>query len=134
MSFPDFSKSFSVTSDASDVSIAAVLQQEQDNNVVIIDSIGRALNPSEKNFSVTERELLAIIYAFKKWRCYLLSSKKESVVMTDHLPLCHLDKLSNCQGRLQRWLWDLSEIPHTLKYIPGRLNKLADSLSSLSNT
>ena len=49
--------------------------------------------------------------------------------MTDHLPLCHLDKLSNCQGRLQRWLWDLSEIPHTIKYIPGRLNKLADSLS-----
>ena len=48
MSFPDFSRSFSVTSDASDVSIAAVLQQEKDNNVVIIDSIGRALKPSEK--------------------------------------------------------------------------------------
>jgi transposase InsO family protein len=51
------------------------------------------------------------------------------MVMTDHLPLTHLDKLSNCQGRLQRWLWDLSEIPHKIKYLAGKLNKLADSLS-----
>ena len=51
--------------------------------------------------------------------------------MTDHLPLCHLNKLNNLQGRLQRWLWDISEVRHTIKYVPGKSNKLADSLSRL---
>ena len=129
MSYPDFSKRFCVTTDASDVSIAATLQQEENDMLVMVDSIGRALTSAEKNYSVTERELLAIIYAFKKWRAYLLSTQEKCLVQTDHLPLCHLDKLNNCQGRLQRWMWDLAEIPHTIKYTPGRLNKLADSLS-----
>ena len=51
--------------------------------------------------------------------------------MTDHLPLCHLNKLNNLQGRLQRWLWDMSEVRHTIKYVPGKANKLVDSISRI---
>ena len=129
MKFPNFNVQFQITTDASDVSIAAVLQQEQEGTMSLIDSIGRALTSTEKNYSVTERELLAIVYSLKKWRCYLLNSNHETIIMTDHLPLCHLNKLNNLQGRLQRWLWDMSEVTHTIKYVPGKTNKLADSLS-----
>jgi hypothetical protein len=119
LKFPDFNKGFIITTDASKHSISGVLEQVRDGAQVVIDAAGRALNKAEENYSTTKRELLAIVWTVKKWKIYLKSSKKIAIFRSEHLPLGHLKKMTDCQGRLQRWIWQLEEIPHKIDYLPG---------------
>ena len=129
LKFPDFSLPFDIITDASDIAIAAVLQQHQNAQPCIIDCIGRVLNKAEMNYTITERELLSIIYALTKWERYLKTSQQTCTIYTDHLPLTHLDKISNSQGRLKRWLLSVEYVDFKIKYVAGKINRLADSLS-----
>ena len=93
---PNFSIEFTLCTDASDLGLGAVLQQ--DNRVIAYTS--RALTKLEKNYSVIEKECLALIYAFKQFRHYLLGN--HFTVLTDHNPLIWLSS-QKMQGRLCRW-------------------------------
>src|SRR5262249_32975498 len=71
--FPDFTKPFCVATDASNVGIGAVLYQDSDKSDVVhyISIQARSLTSSEQNYSATKKELLAIIFALRKFHHYI---------------------------------------------------------------
>ena len=111
-----------VYTDASDVGLGAVL--EQDNHVIAYAS--RTLTKSERNYSVIQKECLAIVYATKQFRHYLLG--RQFQLHTDHAPLQWLSA-QRMEGLLCRWELALQEYSFTIVYRKGALNANADSLS-----
>ena len=123
---PNYDLPFEVVCDASDIGIGAVLLQE--GRPVAYES--RKLTDAEKKYHVTDREMLAVVYALTKWRCHLLDPLNRFTVVTDHSPLVTFDtkpteKFSPRQGR---WLLFLQTFKFTWRYRPGKSN-VADPLS-----
>lgn len=81
---PDFTKQFTIETDASDLGIGAVLTQNQ----YPIAYLSQALGPRNQALSVYEIECLAILMAIDKWRSYLQHG--EFLIKTDHQSLLHL--------------------------------------------
>ena len=129
LAFPDFQKeasSFTVQTDASAVGVGAIL--EQDGKVIAYAS--RALTKSEKNYSVIQRECLAIVYALKQFRHYLLG--RSFLLVTDHAPLQWLSS-QKMEGLLSRWVLAMQEFEFHVQYRKGSLNAAADALSRKCN-
>ena len=123
---PDFSVEFNLCTDTSDSGLGAVLQQG--NQVVAYAS--RTLNKAEKQYSVIEKECLALVYAVKQFRHYLLG--QHFTIFTDHNPLIWLSS-QKMQGKLARWALSLQEYSFTIKYRKGSSNRNADSLSRITS-
>jgi RNase H-like domain found in reverse transcriptase/Reverse transcriptase (RNA-dependent DNA polymerase)/Integrase zinc binding domain/Integrase core domain/Zinc knuckle len=131
---PDFSKPFTIHTDASMDGVGAILSQKDDNgHEHPIIYISRALKPAEKNYHTTHQELLAVMFALKKFRPYILGQKIN--IFTDHQPLVHIRDTKEMSGRLARWLLYME--PYTTNgnlaiiYKPGKKNANADALSRL---
>ncbi|CAK9811642.1 Activity-regulated cytoskeleton associated protein 1 [Anthophora quadrimaculata] len=92
-----------------------------------VEYASRLLTTAEKNYSTTEREALAVVWAINKFRGYIEGS--EIRVMTDHQPLRWLMTLKTPSGRLARWALLLQEFNIKIDYCPGRSNYVADYLS-----
>ena len=82
LAYPQFDLPFELHTDASNISIGAVLSQHIDGAEHVIQYASRTLNPAERNYDTTERECLAIHHWVKYFRCYLAG--KPFVVVTDH--------------------------------------------------
>ena len=115
--------------DASDVGIGALLAQIDDGKVKPIDMASRRLLPAEKNYHTTEKELLAIVWATKKWRHYLEGSN--ITIYTDHKPITMLKQIKTTQGRMARWLLHLSTLDAKIVFYAGKSNTIADGLSRM---
>ena len=114
--------------DASNTGLGAVLlQPNEQSQWHPIAYISRALTRLEKNYSTTEKELLAIVWAFTKFHPYLYGSS--IIVETDHQPLLSLIRKQHPPGRLLRWTLTLQPYRFTLSYRRGSENTIADSLS-----
>ena len=125
LSYPCFdraAKEFSVQTDASAVGIGAVL--EQDGHVITYAS--RSLIAPERQYSVIQRECLAVVYALKQFRHYLLG--RHFQLLTDHAPLRWLSA-QKMEGMLCRWALAMQEYDFEIVYCKGSLNTNADSLS-----
>ena len=81
----DWGIPFEVMCDASDYAVGAVLGQRDGNRPYVIYYASRTLNDAQLNYSTTEKELLAIVYAFEKFRSYLLGTTV--IVFSDHTTL-----------------------------------------------
>lgn len=123
LAYPDFTKQFKLTTDASNVAIGSVLSQA--NRPVAYYS--RTLNSAEKNYSTIEKELLAILDSTKHFRPYLFG--QNFVIETDHNPLVWLYKIKEPNSRLIRWKLKLEEFNFTIVYKKGKENQVADALS-----
>jgi len=121
--YPDFSKKFVLTTDASNFAIGAVLSQ--DNHPVCYAS--RTLNEHECNYSTFEKELLAVVWAVKYFRPYLYG--RRFTIRTDHKPLQWLHNHKEPNSKYQRWRTTLEEFNFDIEYLEGRENKVADALS-----
>ena len=129
LSFPDYSKEFVVATDASDVGIGGVLMQKGTLRHMPIAYASRILNNAERNYSVTEREALAVVWTLKKFRDIILGYRVK--VLTDHAPVTSLFKNRNLHGKLARWFTTLQEFEPSIAHIPGKYNTIADALSRL---
>lgn len=129
LKYPDFSLPFYVTTDASSYAIGAILSQGEIPNDLPISYASRTLNRAESNYSTTERELLAIVWAVKHFRPYLYGRK--FTIVTDHRPLTWLFNVKDPGSRLIRWRLKLEEYNYDIIYKQGKLNLNADCLSRI---
>nr|GEZ57994.1 reverse transcriptase domain-containing protein [Tanacetum cinerariifolium] len=91
----------------------------------------KTINQAETNYTTTEKEMLAVVYAFEKFRSYLIMNK--SIVYTDHLALKYLFVKKDAKARLLRWILLLQEFDFKVIDTKGAENYAADHLSRLEN-
>jgi hypothetical protein len=131
LAIADFSKPFYMRMDASDFAIGGVLFQMEEHNAQLVERLaafqGRKYKGAEQNYSIREKELLAILFGLRVWRVYLLD--KPFIVETDHKSLESVFSQKSISRRIARWYDELSEYPVTFKYIPGPTNTVADGIS-----
>ncbi|XP_013613796.1 PREDICTED: uncharacterized protein LOC106319960 [Brassica oleracea var. oleracea] len=126
---PDWDLPFEIMCDASDFAVGAVLGQKRDKKSHVMYYASRTLDEAQAKYSTTEKELLAIVFAFEKFRSYLVGSKV--TVYTDHAALRHLLAKKDAKPRLLRWILLLHEFDLEIKDRPGVENGVADHLSRL---
>lgn len=125
--YPDFKKTFDLTTDASASGIGAVLSQDGRP----ITMISRTLKDSEMHYATNERELLAIVWALGKLKQYLYGAK-DIVIHTDHQPLTFAVSNKNPNAKIKRWKAFIDEHNAKINYKPGKENFVADALSRQS--
>ncbi|XP_042991370.1 uncharacterized protein LOC122318232, partial [Carya illinoinensis] len=129
MQSPDWNLPFEIMCDASDYAVGAVLGQRRDKKPCVIYYASRTLNSAQMNYSTTEKELLAVIFALDKFRSYLIGS--QIVIFTDHAALKYLLAKKDAKPRLLRWILLLQEFDLIIKDKKGVENVVADHLSRL---
>ena len=128
LSPPDWEKEFHVTLDASGWCLGAILwQYDSERRECPIYYASRQMSQTEMKYSTTEREALAVIYACKKFRHYLLGYR--IVFHTDHGSLKYLVNKPNLSGRISRWTLLLQEFMYKVVVKSGKSNANADFLS-----
>ncbi|XP_045456466.1 uncharacterized protein LOC123666419 [Melitaea cinxia] len=127
LAYPDFTQPFNLTCDASNHAISAILSQGPIGKDRPIAYASRTLNKAECNYSVTEKECLAIIWGTKTFRPYLYGNKFN--ILTDHRPLKWLFNCKDPSSKLVRWRLKLEEFDYNIEYKKGKINSNADALS-----
>nr|GEU33807.1 reverse transcriptase domain-containing protein [Tanacetum cinerariifolium] len=117
--------------DASDYAIGAVLGQRVEKHFWPIHYSSKTMNQAKTNYTTTEKEMLAVVYAFEKFRSYLIMNK--SIVYTDHSALKYLFAKKDAKARLLRWILLLQEFDFKVIDSKGAENYAADHLLRLEN-
>lgn len=129
LQFPDFTKPFVLTTDASNFAIGAVLSQGTIGSDMPVAYASRTLNDAETRYSTIEKELLAIVWATKHFRPYLYG--KKFTIYTDHRPLIWAKSINEPNSKLTRWKLRLAEYDYDIKHKEGKKNSNADALSRI---
>ncbi|PWA99517.1 hypothetical protein CTI12_AA005950 [Artemisia annua] len=128
---PTWELPFELMCDASDYAVGAVLGQRHGNHFQPIYYASKTLTDAQENYTTTEKELLAVVFAFDKFRSYLVLSK--TIVYTDHLALKYLFAKQDAKPRLIRCILLLQEFDIEIRDKRGAENLAADHLSRLEN-
>ncbi|GJR83723.1 reverse transcriptase domain-containing protein [Tanacetum coccineum] len=128
---PDWDLDFELMCDTSDYAVGAILGQRIEKKFRPIYYASKTMNSAQEHYTTTEKELLAVVYAFDKFRFYLIISK--IVVYTDHSALKYLFSKQDAKPRLIRWVLLLQEFTIEIKDKKGTENLAVDHLSRLEN-
>ena len=138
---PDFNKKFYLQTDASAYSVGTILLQEGETTPSLathkklvlhpIAYFSATFTPTECNYNINERELLAMMKALAHWRPYLGWTKHPFTIMMDHANLQYWKSPRNLNRRTAHWHVDLQEYDYEILYIPGKTNIEPDALSRL---
>ena len=130
LAFPNFQQPFILETDASGIGLGAVLsQQQEDGSIRPSAYASRGLQKHERNYSISELEALAVVWASKHFHVYLYGH--HCTVYTDHSALKSLLNTPHPSGKLARWGLALQELDLDIQYRSGKENKNADVLSRL---
>nr|GEU43562.1 reverse transcriptase domain-containing protein [Tanacetum cinerariifolium] len=128
---PDWDLPFEIMCDASDYAVGAVLGQRKTKNFQPIHYASKTMTDAQAHYTTTEKELLAVVYAFEKFWPYLVLSK--TIVYTDHSALKYLLAKQDAKPRLLQWILLLQEDDVIIRDKKGAENLAADHLSRLEN-
>ncbi|XP_049335604.1 uncharacterized protein LOC125802248 [Astyanax mexicanus] len=130
---PDPSQPFVVEVDASETGVGAVLSQRLGDPQKLhpVAFFSHKLTPTERNYGIGDRELLAIKLAFEEWRHWLEGANYPFMVLTDHKNLEYLNSAKRLNPRQARWSLFFSRFDFSITYRPGSRNGKADALSRM---
>jgi hypothetical protein len=127
---PDWSLPFEIMCDVSDYAVGAILGQRKDKKSYVIYYTNKTLNNAQMNYTTIEKELLAVIFAYEKFRSYLIGSPV--VVFSNHAILKYLLSKKDSKASLVWWILLLQEFDITIKDKKGIKNVVADHLLRLT--
>ncbi|SOV04549.1 uncharacterized protein UDID_17124 [Ustilago sp. UG-2017a] len=123
-----------VETDASDFAVAAVLSQTFDQGARHpITFFSKKLDPAQLNYPIFDKEMFAIVAAFKHWRQYLEGAKFQVQVLTDHRSLEYFTTTKQLNHRQARWSELLADFDFVIQYRPGAQAGLPDALTRRSD-
>ncbi|XP_075079843.1 uncharacterized protein LOC142165117 [Nicotiana tabacum] len=127
----DWEQPFELMCDASDLDVGVVLGKRRNNIFHSIYYASKTLIPARMNYTVTKKVLLAVVWAFDKFRSYLVGTKV--IVYTDHSAIRYLFEKKDAKPRLIRWVLLLQEFDLEIRDRKGIENQVANHLSRLEN-
>ena len=133
---PQYNKPFYLATNTSAYGVGAILLQEGEPNPRTnkptqhpIAYYSATFTPTEQNYDIYERELLAVLKALKHWRPHLAATEIPVTVSTDHANLTFWKNPQNVNRRVARWFTFLQDYNLIIKHVPGKLHVAADMLS-----
>ncbi|GKV41043.1 hypothetical protein SLEP1_g48622 [Rubroshorea leprosula] len=123
LALPDYGRPFEMHTDASNLAIEGVLMQ--DGHPIAFES--HKLNDTERQYTVHDKEMTAIVHCLRVWRHYLLGSR--FVIKTDNVATSYFQRQKKLTPKQARWQDFLAEFDYVMEYKPGRVNVVADALS-----
>nr|GEY78189.1 hypothetical protein [Tanacetum cinerariifolium] len=128
---PNWDQPFELMYDVSDFADGAVPGQRIEKHFRPIHYASKTMTEAEANYTTTEKEMLAVVYAFEKFHSYVIMNK--SIVYTDHSALKYLFAKKDAKARLLCWILHLQEFDFKVVDTKGAENYAADHLSRLEN-
>lgn len=125
----DMDRPFLVETDASDFAGAAVLSQTFEDGLHPVAFFSRKFKGPELNYTVHDKEMLAIVWAFEHWRAHLEGGPHTVRVITDHQPLVYFNTKRALDRRQARWMEFLQRFDFVIEHRPGRMSGKPDALS-----
>lgn len=130
LGYPDINGGkFILDTDDSNEAIGAVLSQRKDGREVVICYRSPVLSNSEKNYCVTRKEMLAVVYFIKQFKHYLLG--REFLLRTNHGSLVRLHKMKEPEGQMARWLEQLGPYTFKIEHRSGKQHGNPDAMSRI---
>ena len=130
LGFADYSRPFTLHTDASGDGLGGVLSQQQDGSSRVIAYASRSLSKSERNYPAHKLEFLALKWAVtEKFHEYLYGNT--FAVVTDNNPLTYVLKNAKLDATGHRWVAQLANYDFSISYAPGSTNHVADALSRI---
>ena len=118
---------FVLDTDASKEAVGAVLSQEQEGQEKVIAYFSKSLNCHERQYCITRKEMVAVVYATRKFKSYLIGRPVK--LRTDNAAVRYMMSFKEPEGQLARWLEELAAYDLQLIHRAGRSHSNADTLS-----
>jgi RNase H-like domain found in reverse transcriptase len=120
---------YRLEADSSDYASGVVLSQKVDGKWHPVAYMSKALNETQRNYEIYDKEMLAIMTALDEWRQYLMGASEDFEIWTDHQNLQYFRKPQKLNRRQARWVLELAEYHYNLNHKSGKLNVKPDILS-----
>ena len=130
MRAPNWKLPFEVMCDARNIAIGEILGQREGGKPYVVYYASKTLNETQRNYTTTKNELLAVVYALDKFQAYLVGS--DIIIFIDHSALKYMVTKKNAKARLIRWVLMLQEFNLQIRDKKGVENFVVDHLSRLT--
>ena len=120
---------FKVECDASDYAVGATLSQQQNGTWHPVAFMSKAMNQTQRNYEIYDKELLAVMLSLEQWRQYLVGAKETVEIWTDHKNLQYFRQPQKLNRRQARWAVEMADYDFTLHHKPGPQMLKVDLLS-----